>query len=193
MTNSNTEHPDNQAPAVKPDAAATPQDSQEGVSASSAKPRGRKLRTPFRRRRSDAPEVSESGDAAPAATSAAQEFASEAAQDQADTIDLGDPVEAEKEAQEALSYLSSTDRSEQRLNKYLNSDLLMPKLHKLLADAGIGSRREMEELIIAGRVSVNGEPAHIGQRVGPNDLVRVNGRPITRTNTKKPPRVILSH
>ncbi len=193
MTNSNTEHPDNQAPAVKPDAAAAPQDSQEGVSASSAKPRGRKLRTPFRRRRSDAPELSESGDAAPAATSAAQEFASEAAQDQADTIDLGDPVEAEKEAQEALSYLSNTDRSEQRLNKYLNSDLLMPKLHKLLADAGIGSRREMEELIIAGRVSVNGEPAHIGQRVGPNDLVRVNGRPITRTNTKKPPRVILYH
>jgi hypothetical protein len=39
------------------------------------------------------------------------------------------------------------------------------KLHKVLADAGIGSRRDMEELIIAGRVSVNGEPAHIGQRV----------------------------
>ena len=193
MTNSNTEHPDNQAPAVKPDAAAAPQESQEGVSASSAKPRGRKLRTPFRRRRSDAPEVSESGDVAPAAASASQDFSSDAAQDQADTIDLGDPVEAEREAQEALSYLSSADRSEQRLNKYLNSDLLMPKLHKLLADAGIGSRREMEELIIAGRVSVNGEPAHIGQRVGPNDLVRVNGKPITRTNTKKPPRVILYH
>ncbi len=193
MTNSNTEHTDNQAPAVTPDVAAAPQDSQEGAIASPAKPRGRKLRTPFRRRRSDAPEVSESGDAVPAAASAAQDFSSDAAQDQADTIDLGDPVEAEKEAQEALSYLSSADRSEQRLNKYLNSDLLMPKLHKLLADAGIGSRREMEELIIAGRVSVNGEPAHIGQRVGPNDLVRVNGRPITRTNTKKPPRVILYH
>lgn len=193
MTNSNTEHPDNQAPAVKPDAAVAPQDSQEGVVASSAKPRGRKLRTPFRRRRSDAPEVSESGEAAPVAASAAQDFSSDVAEDQVDTIDLGDPVAAEKEAQEALSYLSSADRSEQRLNKYLNSDLLMPKLHKLLADAGIGSRREMEELIIAGRVSVNGEPAHIGQRVGPNDLVRVNGRPITRTNTKKPPRVILYH
>ena len=193
MTNSNSEHPDNQAPAVKPDAAAAPQDSQEGVTTTSAKPRGRKLRTPFRRRRSDAPDVSDIGDTVPVAASAAQDFSSDATQDQADTIDLGDPVEAEKEAQEALSYLSSADRSEQRLNKYLNSDLLMPKLHKLLADAGIGSRREMEELIIAGRVSVNGEPAHIGQRVGPNDLVRVNGRPITRANTKKPPRVILYH
>ncbi|MNX87870.1 Ribosomal large subunit pseudouridine synthase B [compost metagenome] len=82
---------------------------------------------------------------------------------------------------------------EQRLGKYLNSDSVMPKLHKVLADAGIGSRREMEELIVAGRVSVNGEPAHIGQRVAPNDQVRVNGKPIMRTNTKKPPRVILYH
>src|SRR3546814_13659432 len=69
----------------------------------------------------------------------------------------------------------------------------MPKLHKVLADAGIGSRREMEELIVAGRVSVNGEPAHIGQRVGANDQVRVNGRAITRPNAKKPPRIILYH
>jgi 23S rRNA pseudouridine2605 synthase len=69
----------------------------------------------------------------------------------------------------------------------------MPKLHKVLAEAGIGSRREMEELIVAGRVSVNGEPAHIGQRVAPNDQVRVNGKPINRQNAKKPPRVILYH
>ncbi|NCX46449.1 MAG: rRNA pseudouridine synthase, partial [Burkholderiaceae bacterium] len=38
------------------------------------------------------------------------------------------------------------------------------KLHKVLADAGMGSRREMEDLIIQGRVSVNSMPAHIGQR-----------------------------
>ena len=82
---------------------------------------------------------------------------------------------------------------EQRLGKYLNSEAVMPKLHKVLADAGIGSRREMEELIVAGRVSVNGEQAHIGQRVAPNDQVRVNGKPIMRTNTKKPPRVFLYH
>ncbi|MFZ9326927.1 MAG: S4 domain-containing protein, partial [Polynucleobacter sp.] len=36
------------------------------------------------------------------------------------------------------------------------------KLHKVLADAGMGSRREMEDLIIQGRVSVNSMPAHIG-------------------------------
>jgi 23S rRNA pseudouridine2605 synthase len=68
-----------------------------------------------------------------------------------------------------------------------------PKLHKVLADAGLGSRRDMEELIIAGRVSVNGQPAHIGQRIGPNDQVRVNGRPIPRRNRERPPRVLLYH
>lgn len=66
-----------------------------------------------------------------------------------------------------------------------------PKLHKVLADAGLGSRREMEDLIIAGRISVNGQPAHIGQRVGPKDQVRVNGRPIKRKALPPPPRVLL--
>jgi 23S rRNA pseudouridine2605 synthase len=65
------------------------------------------------------------------------------------------------------------------------------KLHKVLADAGIGSRREMEELIIAGRVSVNGQPAHIGQRVLPSDQVRVNGKPLARRVPGRPPRVLL--
>lgn len=68
-----------------------------------------------------------------------------------------------------------------------------PKLHKVLADAGLGSRRDMEDLIISGRVSVNGQPAHIGQRIAPNDQVRVNGRPIQRRNVQQPPRVLLYH
>lgn len=72
-------------------------------------------------------------------------------------------------------------------------EAIAPKLHKVLADAGIGSRREMEELILAGRVSVNGEPAHIGQRVEPNDQVRVNGKIVQRRNMAKPPRVLLYH
>jgi 23S rRNA pseudouridine2605 synthase len=67
------------------------------------------------------------------------------------------------------------------------------KLHKVLADAGIGSRRDMEELIIAGRVSVNGEPAHIGQRVLATDQVRINGKPLPRKAPGRPPRVLLYH
>jgi len=68
-----------------------------------------------------------------------------------------------------------------------------PKLHKVLADAGLGSRRDMEELIIAGRVSVNGEPAHIGQRILPTDQVRINGKLIQRKISKRPPRVLIYH
>jgi len=35
-----------------------------------------------------------------------------------------------------------------------------PKLHKVLAQSGMGSRLEMEQLILEGRISVNNEPAH---------------------------------
>ncbi len=68
-----------------------------------------------------------------------------------------------------------------------------PKLHKVLADAGLGSRRDMEELIVAGRVSVNGEPAHIGQRILPTDQVRINGKLIQRKIAKSLPRVLTYH
>ncbi len=67
------------------------------------------------------------------------------------------------------------------------------KLHKVLADAGMGSRREMEDLIIQGRVSVNSMPAHIGQRIGPTDQVRINGKAVHRKLVTKPPRVLMYH
>ncbi|MES2117369.1 MAG: pseudouridine synthase [Pseudomonadota bacterium] len=75
----------------------------------------------------------------------------------------------------------------------LTADDDAPKLHKVLAEAGLGSRRDMEELIIAGRVSVNGEPAHIGQRILDTDQVRINGKLIQRRVSKKPPRVLVYH
>ncbi|MFA9217531.1 MAG: pseudouridine synthase [Sphingomonadaceae bacterium] len=75
----------------------------------------------------------------------------------------------------------------------LTSDDDAPKLHKVLAEAGLGSRRDMEDLIVAGRVSVNGEPAHIGQRILPTDAVRINGKLIQRRVSKKPPRVLVYH
>ncbi len=75
----------------------------------------------------------------------------------------------------------------------LTADDDAPKLHKVLAEAGLGSRRDMEELIISGRVSVNGEPAHIGQRILAQDQVRINGKLIQRRVSKKPPRVLVYH
>jgi 23S rRNA pseudouridine2605 synthase len=54
------------------------------------------------------------------------------------------------------------------------------RLHKLLAQRGIGSRRQVETWIRAGRVLVNGKPAEIGQRVGPRDRVAVDGRDVSK-------------
>lgn len=68
-----------------------------------------------------------------------------------------------------------------------------PKLQKALADAGHGSRREIEVWITAGRVNVNGEPAHIGQRVGPDDKVRLNGRLVQLKFYHRLPRVVMYH
>jgi 23S rRNA pseudouridine2605 synthase len=53
-----------------------------------------------------------------------------------------------------------------------------PKLHKVLAQSGIGSRRDMEQLIQEGRVTVNGEPAHVGMRVAQGDRIAIGGKPV---------------
>ena len=68
-----------------------------------------------------------------------------------------------------------------------------PKLHKVLAQAGMGSRLEMEQLILEGRISVNGEPAHIGQRIQFGDVIKVNGSPVRVRMTPPPPRVLAYH
>lgn len=197
-----------------------------------SRPRGRKLRTPFRRRRGDAVQAKRSRKQSQhsqqaniqeqqASTSVAQQSQparhGRGGQEQAAGAPRGRrqgrdghgvrtprrrtgriarrgpgrPL-SDRELEQALSFLDRADHSMQRrLNRYLTSETIRPKLHKVLAHAGIGSRREMEELIIAGRVSVNGEPAHIGQRVSQDDQVRVNGQLIRRPNPQKPPRVIL--
>ena len=68
-----------------------------------------------------------------------------------------------------------------------------PKLHKVLAQNGMGSRLEMEQLIMEGRITVNNEPAHIGQRIQFGDHVRVNGKPIRIRIDPPPARVIAYH
>lgn len=68
-----------------------------------------------------------------------------------------------------------------------------PKLHKVLAQAGMGSRLEMEQLILEGRISVNGEPAHVGQRIQFGDVIKVNGKPVRVRMTPPPPRVLAYH
>ncbi|MBU0912181.1 MAG: 23S rRNA pseudouridine(2605) synthase RluB [Gammaproteobacteria bacterium] len=52
------------------------------------------------------------------------------------------------------------------------------KLQKVLARSGVGSRREMEEYISAGRVTVDGKVATLGDRINANQQVRVDGHPV---------------
>ncbi|QIL69698.1 pseudouridine synthase [Diaphorobacter sp. HDW4B] len=68
-----------------------------------------------------------------------------------------------------------------------------PKLHKVLAQVGLGSRLEMEQLILEGRISVNNEPAHIGQRVQFGDQIKINGKPIRYRIAPPPVRVLAYH
>jgi 23S rRNA pseudouridine2605 synthase len=63
-----------------------------------------------------------------------------------------------------------------------------------MAQAGIGSRREMEEWIAAGRITVNGEVAQVGQTVVYGDKVKVGGRLVNlRFTSTRTPRVLLYH
>ena len=67
------------------------------------------------------------------------------------------------------------------------------KLQKVLAQAGIGSRRMMEEWIANGRVIVNGEVATLGMRVVEGDLVKAERRTIRVGERYQAARVLLYH
>ena len=56
------------------------------------------------------------------------------------------------------------------------------RIQKVLAQAGLGSRREIERWISEGRVSVNGEKVSLGARLLPSDTVRVDGKPVKLQN-----------
>jgi 23S rRNA pseudouridine2605 synthase len=68
------------------------------------------------------------------------------------------------------------------------------RLHKLLAQHGVGSRRQVESWIREGRILVNGQPAEIGQKVSLRDRVVLDGRDITKRLKVRPSRrVIIYH
>jgi 23S rRNA pseudouridine2605 synthase len=65
------------------------------------------------------------------------------------------------------------------------------KLQKVLANAGVGSRREMEKWIEASRISVNGKLATLGDRVEPSDKIRVDGNPLNTSHDAPVCRVLM--
>jgi len=71
---------------------------------------------------------------------------------------------------------------------------LEERLHKALAQHGLGSRRQVEEWIRAGRILVNGRPATIGQRIRGSDRIVVDGRDVTsRVSAAQRLRVVAYH
>ncbi|WP_052754956.1 pseudouridine synthase [Lampropedia cohaerens] len=139
-----------------------------------AAPKPRPAAGPARLRR-------QSAQAVPAAEAPADQ--QELAQQPVDLDDLvTGRLDAIEEAGEAQAY-----------KRVLQPDAEQPKLHKVLAQAGVGSRLEMEALIQQGRVTVNDQPAHVGQRVQYGDQIRVNGKPVRVQIAPPRPRVLAYH
>ena len=86
-----------------------------------------------------------------------------------------------------------TAEAPEPLKRVLSPQPETPKLHKVLAQSGLGSRLEMEALIAQGRVLVNDQPAHVGQRIQYGDHVKVNGRALHLRIEPPPPRIIAYH
>ena len=65
------------------------------------------------------------------------------------------------------------------------------RLQKLLATAGLGSRRQVEEWIGQGRLTVGGRTAKLGDRAGPDDEIRLDGRRLELGPPQPAPRQVL--
>lgn len=67
------------------------------------------------------------------------------------------------------------------------------RLNKYISDSGFCSRREADKLIEQGRVKLNGSHPELGTRVGPNDVVSVDGKTIGRVKADKSDRVYIAY
>jgi 23S rRNA pseudouridine2605 synthase len=85
------------------------------------------------------------------------------------------------------------EEEEVESKRVLAAEADAPKLQKVLAQAGIGSRRDIEDMIADGKIEVNGEVAHIGQRISFGDNVRVAGKAIRIRISPPPPRILAYH
>ena len=72
-------------------------------------------------------------------------------------------------------------------------DPMAERLQKVLARAGFGSRRQIEDWIRAGKITVNDQPAELGLSVTDRDRIRIDGRPVTLPMTGQAPRTLAYH
>src|SRR3546814_7488994 len=68
---------------------------------------------------------------------------------------------------------------------------LEERLHKVLAQAGLGSRRALEQRIADGLVQVNGEVAQTGMSIGGGDRVEIDGKVFVASALTDPSRVLI--
>ncbi|KPN70934.1 pseudouridine synthase [Neisseria sp. 83E34] len=84
------------------------------------------------------------------------------------------------------------ERARDLKEKRVDLDSFEPvRLQKALAASGVGSRREMEDWITQGLVTVNGKTAQLGDKVSPEDQVTVKGNVIKLKWPDRLPRIIL--
>jgi len=93
----------------------------------------------------------------------------------------------------AFDALPNAHEANEPAKRVLSPQPETPKLHKVLAQSGLGSRLEMEALIAQGVVLVNDLPAHVGQRIQYGDHVKVNGKPLHLRIEPPPPRILAYH
>jgi 23S rRNA pseudouridine2605 synthase len=72
---------------------------------------------------------------------------------------------------------------------------MQERLQKVLAQAGLGSRRQIEQWISAGRIAVNGKAAELGQKVSGRERITLDGRPVHAAppQQKARPEVLVYH
>lgn len=67
------------------------------------------------------------------------------------------------------------------------------RIQKLLAQAGHGSRREIEQWLAQGRLTVDGQLAHLGDKAAPGATILLDGKPLQLQEMASPPRTIAYH
>ncbi len=102
-------------------------------------------------------------------------------------------MSADFDVEEPAVEADADEATEEAAKRVLQPDPEAPKLHKVLAQAGVGSRRDMEELILEGKITVNDQPAHVGQRISFGDQIKVDGKPVRVRIVPPPPRIIAYH
>lgn len=98
----------------------------------------------------------------------------------------------DKQREEEAAEAASTEDSGP-YKRVLRPEPDAPKLQKVLAQAGVGSRRDIEQMIEDGRIEVNDQVAHIGQRISFGDRIKVAGRPIKVRIAPQPARILAYH